>query len=215
MRKYIYGAGFNCEKYLERINDLSEIVGILDRNQEKWNSKKMGISIVPVETIEEKEFDRIIIAVANYISIADLLMEKGVEIEKISVYNIEKNIVIPLSEIYENDIEKRIYRKRAICQIKRGLLMEAYRNKEFQDTKIVSVFGEEQDFQLIKEFFEETGTRIKVAYKEMYEQENYMKYILCGSNYKNVLKKIREKQHNNKQWIILPLYDVESSLNWK
>lgn len=217
MKKYIYGAGFNCEKCIKVLDGVGDIVGILDQDQKKWNKKKMGIPIVPVETIEETDFDTIIVSVADYTSIVDFLITKGVEIEKISVYNIRKNIVIPLSQIYEDYIEKNIYRKNAIKQIKIGLLMEAYRNREFQNANIVSVFGKEKDFQLIKSFFEETGIKTKLVYNEVIEQEKELLliYILCGSDYKYVLREIREKQQKNMKWIILPLYDVDNSLDWK
>lgn len=93
--------------------------------------------------------------------------------------------------------------------------METFREKEYANIERVVVIGTDSDYELVKEFFETLNLDILVLLgdnSETFDVRETDKYLFSSKDYKNDLKKFREKFLSENQWLIIPLFDVEDTI---
>ncbi|MCX4351274.1 MAG: hypothetical protein OSJ60_06515 [Lachnospiraceae bacterium] len=212
----LYGAGNYCDKYIfsEGIN-YGEISGIIDSAPEKWNTLKNGYNICSPDLLDSCEYGKVILTVSNPDAIIDKLLHKNISISKIFIYDAVDRKVLPLSLIYDDYVNRKIFRKNAVRQVKLELLMETFREKEYANIERVVVIGTDSDYELVKEFFETLNLDILVLLgdnSETFDVRETDKYLFSSKDYKNDLKKFREKFLSENQWLIIPLFDVEDTI---
>lgn len=215
MKILIYGSGNYCDLYLSNVKNQDDIIlGIVDGNSEKWGIKKHSYVIYSPDFISEIPYEKLIIAVANYESVIDEILKRKVKKENVFIYDGEKNILFSLSDVYETYLEKKIYRRTAASQIKKGLLMESYKENEYCEFERIVIVGEEEDYSVINEFFSEVDQNKKViSFVEKMQIKTDDKVIFCGENYKSDLAQIRPQLFSEQQWIVIPLFDVKNLIN--
>lgn len=196
----LYGAGNYCDIYISSEGiKYGEIIGIIDSNPQKWNTLKNGYSVCAPDIIDSHEYGKLILTVRQPDLIIDMLLHK----------NVNK------SKIYDDYIKRKIFRKNAVRQVKIELLMETFREEEYTNVERVIVIGSNENFELIKEFFEMLNWDITVlpgGNEEINGIRETDKYVFCSENYRGDLKKIREELISENQWLIIPLFDVENTI---
>ncbi len=212
----LYGAGNYCDIYLSSEGiKYGEIIGIIDSNPQKWNTLKNGYSVCAPDIIDSYEYGKLILTVRQPDLIIDMLLHKNVNKSKLFIYNAEDHKLLPLSLIYDDYIKRKIFRKNAVRQVKLELLMETFREEEYANVERVIVIGSNENFELIKEFFEMLNWDITVLSGGNVEINGIRetdKYIFCSENYRGDLKKNREELISENQWLIIPLFDVENTI---
>lgn len=215
MKILIYGSGDYCDLYLANKKKQKDIIlGIVDGNSEKWGLKKHTYVIDSPEIIRSIPYEKLIIAVAGYESVIDELLKRKISTENVFVYDGKKNILFSLPDVYEAYLEKKIYRKAAVRQVKTGLLMESYEENEYCGFERIIIVGEEEDYFVINEFFSEVDQYKKIiSYDENMLIREDDKIIFCGKNFKSDLAHIRTELFSEQQWVVIPLFDIEKRIN--
>lgn len=97
MRKVlIYGAGQTGEQVFRNMDNDCQVIGFLDGNKEKYGTHVCGVKVLGgVEALKRIEFDSIYIGSTFWKGIRDLLIETGVEEDKIIV-NIPEDVGSPV-----------------------------------------------------------------------------------------------------------------------
>ena len=213
----LYGAGNYCDIYISNEGmKYGEIIGIIDSNPQKWNTLKNGYNICSPNMLDSCEYGKLILTVNNSDSIIDALLHKNVSISKLFIYNAKDRKLLPLLLIYDEYINRKIFRKNAVRQVKLELLMETFREEEYTNVERIIVVGSDLDFKLVKEFFETLNLDMAIVAGENPEASSIKetdKYIFCSKNYKDDLKKIRERLISENQWLIVPFFDVENTIS--
>lgn len=210
----LYGAGFYCMKFFEAGCDTRfDVIGICDSNAEKWGKSVYGYSIQSLESIMQLEFDMMIITVGDKHPVADVLMRNGVPVSKIFYFALTGAKIIPYKNEYVDIIEKRFFRKNAVQQVKRGLLLESLYEGQYEGYNRAVVLGTDDDVLFIKDFFETVGNGLEVVSKtnvrDITEKD---KLLLTDEDYRKNILIIKEMAHvSNTQWIVIPLFDVANS----
>lgn len=210
----LYGAGNYCNLYLSKMRRKDDIVvAVIDGSINKWGEKINSYVIKSPDIITEIQYDKLVITVERYESIVDYLLDKGINKNDIYIYNGNKNILFSLISVYDQYLENKIFKKRAIKQIKMGLLMESFREAEYCGYERVIVVGDKEDYFVVSEFFDEISPNKLIIYSENISDlqiEEKDKIIICGGNYKKDLESIRKIIKSDRQWILLPLFDVKN-----
>lgn len=208
----IYGAGNYCDYYLKNLDSNKYMIkGIIDGDSDKWGLKKNGYTINPPDAVERIQYDGIIITVEKYESVLDELLMRDIDKNKIFIYSTKKNDIFSFNYVYEKYLEEKIYKSNAIKQVKTGLLLESFREGEYFGFERLFICGEEDDYILIKNFFCKIDQKKTVIHYKGNDQIKVSdKIIFCGENYKNDLNNIKNQSIFDKQWIILPFFDVGS-----
>lgn len=219
----VYGAGNYC-KLLLKGNQLKEyhILKIIDSNPAKWGERIEGVQIEPPRVLKDIQYDRIIIAVKSCRSIAEKLVEEfQISQDMIVYYDYDNNQIRSLKESglnfnpgKENLVERRLFQEQALRTIKEGLLYESYLNGEFKNYSDIIVVGKEEEFQVVKNFFQtsQIPVRIQMEKREFMVSEN-QKYVLTEGSYKEDLSRLlNEKGCSLEQCLVVPLFDVENTL---
>lgn len=212
MKVLIYGAGNYCDLYLSNKKSSSDtILGIVDKNCDKWGLMKKEYVINSPDIIFKQQYDALIIAVADWESAVDKLLQKGCSIDNILIYHGERNEIYPFATIYEKYIENKIVKQNIIKQVKTSLLLESLFDGEYCEFDRVIVLGDNNDFCVIEEFFRNLNqNKIIISYQNnMHIYEND-KVIFCKETYKKDLIDIRCQLKSERQWIILPFFDISN-----
>jgi len=214
MKILIYEAGNYCDLYLSKLKkDKDIILGIVDRNCNKWGLEKDGYRIKPPDIMSQIQYDMLIIAVKDWEPVLDQMLKSEMNISYLFIYSGERNELYAFSYLYNKYLEYKRYRRSAVKQIKVGLLTESFNYGEYSGFERIIVIGEKEDYSIVKEYFYEISENKKIInYTENMEINRNDKVILCGKDYKRNLKNIREKIDTDKQWIILPFFDIEATV---
>lgn len=214
MKIVLYGAGNYCDKFLELQQQKNlEIISIVDGNCEKWGQIKNGYEISSPEKLKSIQYERLIITAYKYDSILTDIRKIGLSVEKIYIYDGENNIVVSTNKMQSLYLEQKVFRKHAVKQIKISLMAEAFNEKEFEGYSRIIVFGGKEECDFLQEFFGIVLPELCVVqYSKKIDLKMEDKCILCDSDYREQLKKNRNKFYSNKQWIIIPLFDVQDTI---
>lgn len=210
----IYGSGKYCEIFLKNLEKKKIIKGIVDSDSSKWGLNQGGYIINSPDFIKKIHYDELIIAVQQYESVLDELLKKDIDKNKVYIYNGDKNDIFHLNSVYEKYIENKICKSKIVNQIKIGLLLESFKDGEYCGFERIHIIGDEDDYLIVKKFFSEVDPQKTVVYdndNNTQIREND-KYIFCGKNYKNILMNLRKNLFTEKQWIILPFFDVANNV---
>lgn len=215
VKTILYGAGNYCDHFFDskQVEEF-KIIGIVDSNSDKWGKKRHGYAVMPPDKLIDMEFEQIIITIHRYDLIVTVLQKMGISSDKIYVYEMEKELVTPLVELFESSLAQRLFHCHANIQIKISLLMEALREKEFDGYDRIIVFGKEENYEFVKSFFETTlpGINVIRGVDKFTFSEND-KCIICEADYCKQRKIIRNKLYSDRQWIIIPLFDVKNTIS--
>lgn len=218
MKKYIYGAGHNCEsciKLVRKCND--EILGIIDRNPNKWNLEIGNISVCPPDFLNRHEYGSVVVSLNSYVEVVDVLLSMGIGTELIEIYEAKADRIIPLQEMYSRYKEESAYQKSAVRQIKTGLLSEVKETGELINRGVISVFGTDEDYEIVRTFLNAAHLNdLKIVKNQIAVYPEEYQYLICGADYKDIVTEFRKNgNEQQKQWIILPFFDVKNSFIWK
>lgn len=212
----LYGAGNYCDIYISSEGiKYGEIVGIIDSNPQKWDTLKSGYNIGSPDMLDSCEYEKLILTVSNPDSIIDALLHKNVSKSKLFIYGAKDRKLLPLSLVYDDYMNRKIFRKNAVRQVKLELLMETFREEEYTSVERIIVAGSDSDFELINEFFEMLNLDIVILSDRSPEANSIKetdKYIFCSKDYKMNLEKVRKGLISENQWLIIPLFDVEDTI---
>lgn len=212
----LYGAGNYCDIYIssER-KKYGEIIGIIDSNPQKWNTLKNGYNIDSPDMLDSCEYEKLILTVSNPDSIIDTLLHKNVSKSKLFIYGAKDRKLLPLSLVYDDYMNRKIFRKNAVRQVKLELLMETFREDEYTNVKRIIVVGSDSDFELVNEFFKMLNLDIVILSDRNPEANSIKetdKYIFSSENYKKDLNRIRDRLISENQWLIIPFFDIENTI---
>ena len=214
MKIALYGAGNYCEKFLEKQKHNNfEIISLVDGNCEKWRKRKYGYEISSPDKLNSIQYERLIITAYKFDSILLDIQKIGLSLEKIYIYDEKNNIIVPANRMLSLYLEQKVFRKRAENQIKMSLMAEAFNEKEFDGYSRIIVFGGKEEYDFVQEFFGNVLPELCVVqYSEEINLKMEDKCIFCDSDYREQLKKNRNKFYSNRQWVIIPLFDVQDTI---
>ncbi len=220
----LYGAGNYCRLLLKgNLQDQYEILKIVDGDTQKWNTYIDEFKVAKPEELDQLSYDKVIISAKEYKSIAEKLIEElCVPEDKIFYVNFDNNNQIrklkDCGTTFRHGIaaavEKSIFRRMACETICDGLLFECLQNGEFENYNEVAVAGTVEQLQTVERFFvcmKKNAPMVRGINWEEGIKEN-TKYILTDVTYSEDLMRLRQNGCRERQWVIIPLYDVEDTV---
>ena len=214
----VIGCGMISGNHFHALEKLGNVAlrAVCDIDEEKWGTMIEGIEICTPEILREKEsYRNVIITVQKWVSIYNSLRERfGITDNYIWVFDMPSNSIVTCMEAMD------LYRDRlqtihiATDVIKVGLLNEASRNREFDGYEGFVIHANAVDYEIIKNYLIEN---MSIECKFSIYQSNMSiaktdKVIIAGASYLQVITEVRKKVENQKQWILLPLFNVENSI---
>lgn len=95
MKILIYGAGNYCDLYLSKLKkDKDIILGIVDRNCNKWGLEKDGYRIKPPDIMSQIQYDMLIIAVKDWEPVLDQMLKSEMNISYLFIVGREMNYML-------------------------------------------------------------------------------------------------------------------------
>lgn len=215
MKVIVYGAGDYCDRFLESSNNKKNVIYIADSDKEKWGKNKKDIEIINPNILSKIDFDILVVAVYRYSSALETILDLGVlKIGQIYIYDGNKELVC-LKDIYDDYLENSLRRKDLIRQVKTSMILESFCDKEFEGYYLINVIGKKDDYELLKEVFGIYKKNIEVVHTRLEDLKLIKKdekYVICIKGYRELLDNNRELFESDRQWMILPLYDVDKAV---
>lgn len=189
MKKYlIWGTGKIAERNLKRFklmytNKEAEIIGFIDNNSSKWNTKFYGYSVYSPQDIHSLDFDYIDLWFIRDKDVVKQQLTEELTIDKSLIHNAFNVIIERLREKYKgiNNDEINCYLERMESSKELGVY---YYNADHIDEKREAFYDSEKD--LYYTFFE---------HKRMYFSRKYNGYMYVSG--KRYVEHIWQEQDKN------------------